>query len=140
MVARYPQVLTSIIGGHTSEGREIRGVKLAHSKQLPIIVIDSNIHAREWITSTTTTWMINELVTSEAETVQRIVRTYEWHIFPVINPDGFEFSHTTDRLWRKSRSNTTDPKCPGVDLNRNWDYHYTSYIHAHLLLPNFQLA
>lgn len=24
-------------------------------------------------------------------------------------------------MWRKSRSVTSNPKCPGVDLNRNWD-------------------
>lgn len=39
----------------------------------------------------------------------------------VSNPDGYEYTHTTDRLWRKNlRSHGR--QCPGVDLNRNFGY------------------
>ena len=36
----------------------------------------------------------------------------------------YEFSHTTDRLWRKNRNPNpgTFGFCPGVDLNRNFGY------------------
>ena len=36
----------------------------------------------------------------------------------------YEYSHTTDRLWRKNRrpSRSTLGLCPGVDLNRNFGY------------------
>lgn len=37
---------------------------------------------------------------TEAETVQSV----DWYIMPVLNPDGYEFSHNYDRMWRKSRS------------------------------------
>ena len=54
---------------------------------------------------------------------------YEWHIVPVVNPDGYEFTHTLpekNRLWRKNR-NMVNKQCyndgngrgAGVDLNRN---------------------
>jgi len=26
---------------------------------------------------------------------------FDWYIVPVLNPDGFEYSHTDDRMWRK---------------------------------------
>jgi Zinc carboxypeptidase len=39
-----------------------------------------------------------------------IVSTFDWYIQPVLNPDGYEYSHTTDRLWRKTRSKTETPK------------------------------
>lgn len=37
------------------------------------------------------------------------------------NPDGYEYTHRTDRLWRKNRSNGNG-RCAGVDLNRNYGY------------------
>ena len=30
---------------------------------------------------------------------------FEWNIIPLLNPDGYEFSRTTDRMWRKNRRN-----------------------------------
>jgi hypothetical protein len=29
-----------------------------------------------------------------------------------------------DRMWRKTRSKTSNPLCIGTDPNRNWDYHW----------------
>ena len=28
----------------------------------------------------------------------------DWYVVPLVNPDGYEYSHTNDRLWRKNRS------------------------------------
>lgn len=64
-----------------------------------------------------------------------LVRDADWYVLPVVNPDGYEFSHTTDRLWRKTRSMHElptaasgrlfkRPPCAGVDLNRNWDFNW----------------
>ena len=27
----------------------------------------------------------------------------DWYVVPLVNPDGYEYSHTNDRLWRKNR-------------------------------------
>ena len=36
--------------------------------------------------------------------------------------DGYEYSHTNNRMWRKNRSPPpSGSSCYGVDLNRNWD-------------------
>jgi hypothetical protein len=40
---------------------------------------------------------------------------------PVVNPDGYEYSRNTDRLWRKNRRDNGD-RAFGVDLNRNYGY------------------
>lgn len=37
-----------------------------------------------------------------------------------MNPDGYEYTHTNDRLWRKNRRRNS--VCMGVDLNRNYGY------------------
>lgn len=51
---------------------------------------------------------------------------YDWYLIPVMNPDGYEYSHTTDRLWRKNRNpnGQYNSRCYGTDLNRNWDFHW----------------
>lgn len=41
--------------------------------------------------------------------------------FQVMNPDGFEYTKTDNRNWRKSRK-PTSLICFGVDPNRNWEY------------------
>lgn len=58
-------------------------------------------------------------------------------IFPVLNPDGYEYTRSDPRnalvrMWRKNRShercaiNSRGEKscCRGVDLNRNFDYRF----------------
>ncbi|KFP81512.1 Carboxypeptidase A1, partial [Apaloderma vittatum] len=39
----------------------------------------------------------------------------------VANPDGFAFTHSSNRMWRKTRSINAGSRCVGVDPNRNWD-------------------
>jgi len=56
--------------------------------------------------------------------VRRIIQAFNFHILPVINPDGYEFSHTSQRLWRKNRRNNTPHPSFGVDLNRNWPFQW----------------
>ncbi|QQP52967.1 Carboxypeptidase B, partial [Caligus rogercresseyi] len=59
----------------------------------------------------------------EPEKMQNDVRGQViWYIMPLVNPDGYEYTRTTSRLWRKNRA--PPPKgsrCFGVDLNRNWN-------------------
>nr|XP_018904627.1 PREDICTED: carboxypeptidase B-like [Bemisia tabaci] len=51
------------------------------------------------------------------------MKKINFFVLPVLNPDGYEFSWSKDRMWRKNRrpgpGNRKD--CPGVDLNRNFD-------------------
>lgn len=46
---------------------------------------------------------------------------FDYWFVPVVNPDGYEYSHTTDRLWRKTRSSSY---CKGADPNRNYPFHW----------------
>lgn len=65
--------------------------------------------------------MIKEYRANDPETVA-IFNKYQIHILPVANPDGYEYSHTGQRLWRKNRKLNWGATCVGVDLNRNWGY------------------
>ncbi|XP_037037661.1 zinc carboxypeptidase-like [Bradysia coprophila] len=121
----HPTILTPVTVGYTYEGREIRAVKLSHKEGNQAIVIEATIHAREWITSATATWILNELLTSTDAEVMEIASNIDWYFIPVFNADGFVYTKTTNRLWRKTRY-PHYKLCYGVDLNRNFDYQWMS--------------
>lgn len=66
-------------------------------------MIDANIHAREWISSATATWLLNELLTSTDPEVVDIATNIDWYFIPMVNPDGFVYTKTTVVLLQKLR-------------------------------------
>ncbi|OAD52755.1 Zinc carboxypeptidase A 1 [Eufriesea mexicana] len=116
-----PGKVQVLVGGKTYEGRQIKGVKLSFGKNKPGIFLESGIHAREWVTSATVLYILNELVYSTKADVRALAESHDWYIFPVFNPDGFVYTHTTNRLWRKTRK-PYGLFCYGTDPNRNWGY------------------
>jgi hypothetical protein len=60
--------------------------------------------------------------------VTHLLDTTEVWVVPVANPDGYQYTFTTERLWRKNlRDNNGDGQIQigdGVDLNRNFDSHW----------------
>lgn len=64
------------------------------------IVIEATIHAREWITSATATWILNELLTSTDPEVMQMASTIDWYFIPVFNADGFVYTKTTVKCLR----------------------------------------
>jgi len=109
--------------GKTHEGRDMRVIEITKAGPgKPIAWIEAGIHAREWIASAVATFMINELV-NNYEQNKDIVDNLNIHFLPMANPDGYEYSRTSDRMWRKNR-NRDNRACVGTDLNRNWGYHW----------------
>jgi len=43
-------------------------------------------------------------------------------IIPILNIDGYDWTHTNTRLWRKDREPNTGTTCIGTDMNRNYGY------------------
>jgi murein tripeptide amidase MpaA len=121
----YPDRVTLLVGGTTFQGREILGVKISHrpNNAQHSVFIEANIHAREWITSAVATHFLHELIVSRDANIRDLADSYDWYIFPVTNPDGFAFTHTNNRLWRKTRR-PSSILCVGADPNRNWPYQW----------------
>ena len=77
-----------------------------------------------------TEYITYNLLTAYANdtTVQSFLDTYDFYILPFVNPDGFVYTQTTDRLWRKNRqlppSDAANQSCLGRDVNRNWPYQW----------------
>ncbi|CAH0678984.1 unnamed protein product [Chilo suppressalis] len=134
LAAAYPKVVTTVVMGTSVENREIKGIKIDyHPEQTDkkIGFLEGTLHAREWISPATITWIVKEFLTSTDSDVRAFAENLEWHVFPVVNPDGYVYTFTDHRLWRKNRSqanfttcatNVNDDMSNGVDLNRNFDF------------------
>ncbi|XP_071439408.1 carboxypeptidase B-like [Hetaerina americana] len=157
----HPQLVQIINIGKSSEGLPLKVVKVStghgkdeEPKQKPGFWIDGGTHAREWISPAASLYILKQLV-ENFKVNRKIVEGIDWYVMPMVNPDGYEYSHTTDRLWRKTRSKSSDAadeddsaasgeasgrsatrrsrrrgarvfweQCEGVDINRNWDFHW----------------
>ncbi|KAJ8682507.1 hypothetical protein QAD02_018299 [Eretmocerus hayati] len=122
--SRFPGKVELIVAGHSFEGRDIRGVKLSFRPNNSAVVMEGGIHAREWIGPATIITLVEWFLNSNQAATRKVADSYDWYMFPVINPDGYEYTHTNDRLWRKTRSTSGTTNCVGADLNRNWDIHW----------------
>lgn len=88
MHSLYPGITEIFTIGNSFEGRPIKAIRISRNLDNPAIFIESNIHAREWITSATSVWLINEFLTTANETVQSLVNDITWYIIPMLNVDG----------------------------------------------------
>jgi hypothetical protein len=66
--------------------------------------------------------VVHKLLTKLKEGDQKIVALFDKiniHFFPMVNPDGYQYTFRNSRMWRKNRLRNRDGSF-GVDLNRNW--------------------
>lgn len=110
--------------GKTYENRTMYGIKISsNSSQTDksVMFINCGLHAREWIAISTCIYVARELVLKYTtdDSVKHLVDKLEWIIIPVVNIDGYAYTHSTDRLWRKNRRPSNS--CVGTDLNRNFN-------------------
>ncbi|XP_053681624.1 uncharacterized protein LOC128732402 [Sabethes cyaneus] len=143
--------------GKVSNSKFMKGSKLrfAASKkkkgQRGAVFIEAGAHGQQWIGPSVATWILDALTKAIAnnDTELENMKSLDWYIFPVMNPDGYEYSHEFDRMWRKTRSKhietqssgilssalnwlqsqssltvDSDQSCYGVDLDRNWDHRW----------------
>ena len=76
------------------------------------------MHAREWVSFAFCLYLINDLLNGD---VVAWTNDIHWVIYPMLNPDGYLYTWTGDRFWRKNRNGNDGNNCKGVDLNRNYD-------------------
>lgn len=85
---KYTGIVQPLDAGRSYEGVQIKGVKLSHKANNTAIFIEGGIHAREWISPATATFILDKLLTSEEKDIKDIAQNFDWIFFPVINPDG----------------------------------------------------
>lgn len=127
IVEKFPDHAKLYTVGSSVEGRDILALKLSVSPAEnlpgpPEIVFVGLHHAREWISGEVTLRLAEFLAAhiGDMPRIRSIVEAAELWFIPVINPDGYLYTHTTDRMWRHNRRPNADGSF-GVDLNRNYD-------------------
>ncbi|ETN61645.1 zinc carboxypeptidase [Anopheles darlingi] len=124
---RHPSFVSVNEIGKSYEGRSIKSITIrspvAGNASRPIVLIDAGIHAREWAAPATAVYVISELVENAAKH-RDLLDGLTWIVVPLVNPDGYEYSHESVRLWRKTRR-PTGQHCFGIDGNRNFDFHWS---------------
>ncbi|XP_059477421.1 carboxypeptidase B-like [Neocloeon triangulifer] len=121
VVADYPALASIIEIGNSFEGRPLRVLKLSNGPGKSGLFMESVIHAREWIGPPVLLYAINELTENLANN-QAVLDANDFYFLPVANPDGYSYTWTNERLWRKTRKPNPGSTCVGTDPNRNFDW------------------
>ncbi|TPX50565.1 hypothetical protein CcCBS67573_g10085 [Chytriomyces confervae] len=116
--------------GETYEGRTQWGLHI-HSPRSSVaskrdkkeLFFFGGHHAREWIGPAVVQFIMSELLTKYGKdsAITAALDEFDFTIVPVVNVDGYEFTHTSNRMWRKNRQPNKGNACIGTDPNRNWD-------------------
>ncbi|HKX68202.1 MAG TPA: M14 family zinc carboxypeptidase [Intrasporangium sp.] len=135
--ANNPQVAKLVKIGTTIQGRDILAVKLTQGANgiadgsRPAVLYSATQHAREWISTEVDRRLMNWYVDqwrANDPAVRSLLQTTELWFVPVANPDGYQFTFDSERLWRKNaRDINGDGEITpgdGVDLNRNFPNHW----------------
>ena len=77
------------------------------------------IHAREWISGSVGMYLATQVLEGFKANPTGFMGNQALWIVPIHNPDGYRYTWTNNRLWRKNRRNTGGGNF-GVDLNRNY--------------------
>ncbi|XP_036282915.1 carboxypeptidase A4 isoform X1 [Pipistrellus kuhlii] len=121
----FPDLANRVKIGHSFEGRSMYVLKFSTGKgsRRPAMWLNAGIHSREWISPATAMWTARKIVSDYGKdpAVTSILEKTDIFLLPVANPDGYVYTHTKNRLWRKTRSVHPRSRCVGVDANRNWN-------------------
>ena len=133
----FPQVTKLVKIGTTGQGREILALKVTQGARdkpdgsRPSVLFSATQHAREWIATEIDRRLMYHYVNgwkNNDKQIKDLLKGTELWFVPVMNPDGYQYTFTNERLWRKNlRDNDGDNQitnADGVDPNRNYPEHF----------------
>jgi len=103
--------------GNSLDNRPIWALRIGGGADATPMLVDGTLHAREWIAAMVATCVADRLVHDRDRdpAIRAFVEKTRLWVVPVVNPDGYQYTWSTDRYWRKNRRDRH-----GVDLNRNF--------------------
>ncbi|XP_023445183.2 carboxypeptidase B [Dasypus novemcinctus] len=119
-----PDLISRSTIGTTFEGRTLHLLKVGKpGPNKPAIFMDCGFHAREWISPAFCQWFVREAVRTYGREIHLtdLLDKLDFYVLPVLNIDGYVFTWTKNRMWRKTRSTHDGSSCIGTDPNRNFD-------------------
>lgn len=95
LAVKYPSLVTVRTVGQSYENRPIKAITISKSggQNKKLILVDAGIHAREWIAPAAALYAIKQLVTKPDKN-SNVLDKFDWMFIPMINPDGYEYSHS----------------------------------------------
>jgi extracellular matrix protein 14 len=131
--AMFPSIANMTSIGKSYEGRDIYALRVSAANNnsdsesrghRKTIHITGGLHRREWISTSTATYLLWSVITSfnNDPIITKLLHDFDIVFIPVLNPDGYEYTWQTDRLWRKSRQQTKMRFCRGLDLDHTFGY------------------
>ncbi len=130
----YPDIVRISSIGTSVEGRELWALKISDNPndteagEAKAMYCGLH-HAREWVTHEMMLYLAQQLVTGYDTNprIKHIVDNSEIWLVLAANPDGFMYTWTDERFWRKNRRYNGvvfGIQSYGVDINRNYDYNW----------------
>ena len=99
LAGRHSDKAQYISIGKSYEGRDLFLIKIgtpSRGIRKPAVWIDGGIHAREWISPAAVSYLVYELLENAGNNAY-ILDQYDFYVMPLVNPDGYEYTHTNDR-------------------------------------------
>ncbi|XP_015283639.1 PREDICTED: mast cell carboxypeptidase A-like [Gekko japonicus] len=118
-----PKMVSRIEIGKTYEGRPMYLLKVGkETGRKRVIFIECGTHAREWISPAFCQWFVKQATSTygKDKEMTKLLDSMNFYVLPVFNIDGYVWTWTENRMWRKNRSNNSNSDCIGTDLNRNF--------------------
>ncbi|KAK3903348.1 hypothetical protein C8A05DRAFT_32930 [Staphylotrichum tortipilum] len=129
--AMFPSIVNMTTIGKSYEGRDVYALRVGGRKSegeasgpRKTILITGGLHGREWISTSTANYLLWSVITSydKEPMITKLLDHFDMVFIPVLNPDGYEYTWQSDRLWRKSRQQTKMRFCRGLDLDHAFSY------------------
>jgi hypothetical protein len=132
--ADHPGLTDLTVIGQTHQARDIYALEISNNpgvvEDKPALLLNGMHHSREVVTPhlvmDAITYLTDQYQAGDPQ-VTAWVDNYKIFCVPMVNPDGSNQVHTLDNMHRKNMA----PVClypgnQGVDLNRNYPYHWGS--------------
>jgi hypothetical protein len=137
IAADNPDITKLEVIGETDQGREIIAIKLTQNARTtadgskPSVLYVATHHAREWISTEVDRRLLHwymDMYRQDNAQIKRLLGSTELWFVLVHNPDGYQYTFDTERLWRKNLHNNDGENeitnADGVDPNRNYPEHW----------------